>query len=80
MSVSVNDMRFIISQVYKGDKWKYKVEHMTDRQVMAIYFSFCERGEFDKKQEKPACCGKRIEVSPVDDYAGEQLWMDDIFN
>ena len=80
MSVSINDMRFIISQVYKGDKWKYRVEHMTDRQVMAIYFSFCERGEFDKKPKVTACCGKRIEIDTVDDYAGEQMWMNAIFD
>lgn len=75
MSVSVNDMRFIISHVYKGDKWKYKVEHMTDRQVMAIYFSFCERGEFDKKPKQP----EKLNFNPIkiepSDYSGEQLWM-----
>ena len=56
MSISVNDMRFLISQVYKGNKWKYRVDHMSDRQVMAIYFSFCENGKFDEKPTKPKCC------------------------
>lgn len=75
MSISVDDMRFLVSQVYKGDKWKYKVQHMTDRQVIALYFSFCEKGKFDKKP-KPAAQPKRIEVKPVEEFAGEQLWMD----
>ena len=79
MSLSVDDMRFLISQVYRGDKWKYKVKHMTNQQVIAIYLSFCEKGKFNKKPKGPECCGKRVEVTPVDDYSGEQMWMNSIF-
>lgn len=79
MSISVDDMRFLVSQVYRGDKWKYKVKHMTDRQVIALYFSFCEKGKFDKKPEKKVQ-SKRIEVKPVEDYSAEQMWMDFIFD
>ena len=79
MSISVDDMRFLVSQVYRGAKWKYKVKHMTDRQVIALYFSFCEKGKFDKKP-KPAVSPKRIEVKPVEDYSADQMWMDFIFD
>lgn len=46
---SVDDMRDDISKVYKGPEWKKKVKRISDRQVMAIYYSFCEKGKFDKK-------------------------------
>lgn len=78
MPISVDDMRYLVSQVYKGNKWKYKVKHMTDRQIIALYFSFCEKGKFDKKPEKVS--PKIIEVKPVEDYSTEQMWMDFIFD
>lgn len=75
MSISVDDARFLISQVYRGDKWKYKVKHMTDQQVIAIYFSFCEKGKFNKKPKQP----EKLNFNPIkiepDDYSGEQMWM-----
>ena len=75
MSISVDDARFLISQVYRGDKWKYKVKHMTDQQVIAIYFSFCEKGKFNKKLKQP----EKLNFNPIkiepDDYSGEQMWM-----
>ena len=49
---SVDDMRDDISKVYAGPEWKKKVKRMSDRQVMAIYYSFCENGKFDKKTTK----------------------------
>lgn len=42
--MSVVDMRNIISQVYKGFKWKCKVDKMSDQQVTAIYLSFKRKG------------------------------------
>lgn len=76
-SLTVEGMRDLIEDVYEGPSWKEKVRRMADRQVMAIYFSFCEKGKFNKKpKEQPVYCGKRIEINPVDDYAGEQLWID----
>lgn len=80
MSISVDDMRFLVSQVYKGDKWKYKVKHMTDRQVIALYFSFCEKGKFNKKPKPEKVVAKKIEVQPVEEYSAEQMWMDFIFD
>lgn len=79
MSISVDDMRLLVSKAYKGPKWKYKVQNMTDRQVIALYFSFCEKGKFDKKPEKPVQ-PKHIEVKPVEDYSADQMWMDFIFD
>ena len=51
-SISVDEMRDIVSGMYKGPIWKEKVKHMSDRQVMAIYFSKSDselRGKHKKK-------------------------------
>lgn len=56
-SISVDVMRREISKVYKGPAWKEKVRHMADNQVIAVYYSFCKTGKFDKPKkihnEKP---------------------------
>ena len=75
MSISVYDMRLLVSQVYKSDTWKNKVQRMPDRQIMAIYYSFCERGEFDKKTKQPEkVIFNKIKIEPVK-YSCEQIWM-----
>lgn len=50
---SVYEMRDIIARVYKSETWKEKVKHMSEKQVMGVYFSFLEQGKFDKKPVKP---------------------------
>ena len=42
--LTVNEMRKAIEKVYKGDKWKRQVAAMPDRQVIAVYCSFVQRG------------------------------------
>lgn len=45
--ISVNQMREAIKSVPRyavSDAWQYKVDHMADRQVMAIYFRFVREG------------------------------------
>lgn len=44
-------MRWIIKRAYSGQKWKNKVDCMSDEQVMAIYFRF-ERNGVDKAPVK----------------------------
>lgn len=53
--MTIDQMRSYIAGVYKGPFWKDKVSKMDEGQVVAIYYSFLERGVFDKKPEpKPA--------------------------
>ena len=47
------EMRNAISDAYEGRSWKAKVACMHDDQVIAIYYSFLERGEFNKPKNKP---------------------------
>lgn len=42
--MSVANMRDIIRKVYNTDTWRYKVDHMKDGQVIAVYYSFLRRG------------------------------------
>ena len=51
--MEVEQMRCLISKVYEGPKWKDKVRHMPDNQVIAVYYKFAQNGKFDKKKKKP---------------------------
>ena len=51
--MTVTEMRNAISDAYEGKGWKAKVACMHDDQVIAIYYSFLERGEFDKPKNQP---------------------------
>lgn len=42
--------REIVRDAYKSDKWKKKVDCMSDRQVYAIFFSMSERNEKKRKE------------------------------
>ena len=42
--MSVECMRSTIRKVYDTDTWRYKVDHMKDGQVIAVYYSFLRRG------------------------------------
>lgn len=79
-SPTVEDMRDMIAGVYKGPAWKEKVRDMSDRQVMAVYFNFCEKGKFDKpskkRSEQPKKEKSRGFYLDEDDYAAEQLYLD----
>ena len=43
-----DQMRYELSQVYSGPKWKKKVADMTDAQVIAIYKSMVREGRLFK--------------------------------
>lgn len=51
--MSVSQMRARLTKCYDNDKWAKKVARMTDRQVIAVYYSFLNRGEFTKQESKP---------------------------
>lgn len=44
--MSIDAMRYSLSKAYgpKAYKWKEKVARMSDRQVLAVYLSFVQRG------------------------------------
>ena len=53
--MDVKQMREYILGMYPGDKWVYKVAHMSDNQVMAVYFSMKKKGQKpieDKRNKK----------------------------
>jgi hypothetical protein len=35
--MSVEQMRKAVEEAYPGEKWKNKVKHMSDNQVLAVY-------------------------------------------
>lgn len=51
-SVSINQMRDLVRNAYKGEEWRAKVDRMPDNQVIRLYYSFNERGTFNKKPTK----------------------------
>jgi hypothetical protein len=78
-SVSVDQARAIISDLYSGPTWKEKVRTMPDKQVLAIYFSSCERDAFAKQKQKRKEKQKAMrekELNPFEDDYGEQLFME----
>lgn len=46
--MKVEEMREKIIHVYAGPTWRYRVQGMEDRQVIAIYRHMVEDGIFDK--------------------------------
>jgi hypothetical protein len=47
-SITIDDARYIIGNVYDTKTWKQRVRTMPDNQVLAIYYSFLEKGKFNK--------------------------------
>lgn len=71
-NVTVAQARKIISSLYSSPVWKEKCKTMPDKQVLAIYFSSCERDAFSKQEKKRKEKRKRERVRYEDDH-GEQL-------
>lgn len=51
-TVTVEQARKIIASLYSSPVWKEKCKTMPDKQVLAIYFSSCERDAFSKQEKK----------------------------
>ena len=71
-------MRTAIASVYKGRKWKRKVDNMTDNQVTAIYLDFLKKGKFDESKttwdDDPRSKRKPVKKNNKNDIInGEQL-------
>lgn len=65
--MTVEHMRTEVSKAYNSPKWKYRVEHMEDRQVIAIYKDMAAKGRFgnNKKKKEPGI--KRAEQLTIFD-------------
>lgn len=82
--MSVDQMREQISKVYPSPKWKDKVKHMSDNQVIAIYYKFAKSGKLDekpkkntyKKEQKKRVSGYIMETYDEEGCFAEQLSFD----
>ena len=46
--MSIEQMRTVLAEVYKGDKWKKKLMSMPERQIFAIYKDLERKGKLKK--------------------------------
>lgn len=54
--MSVDQMRYSISNAYPGIRWKNYVQRMDDKQVIAVYYNLLESGKLAKtalKKDSP---------------------------
>ena len=49
--MSVEQMKEELCNLYPGKKWKDRVDRMSDKQAIAIYYRCLENGDFTKKKE-----------------------------
>lgn len=49
--MTVSEMRAAIIKIYPNATWKFRVERMSDSQVIAIYYKFKEGGKFNKPKK-----------------------------
>lgn len=50
--MTVEAMRAKISDVYESDRWRRKVQLMPENQVIAIYRTMRDRGQFTHRKKK----------------------------
>lgn len=50
--MTVLQMKNQISKVYDGQKWKDRVQRMSDNQVIAVYNSFLSSGKMNQKSTR----------------------------
>ena len=50
--MDISAMRNYILKMYPGPRWTDKVAHMSDNQVMAVYFSMKHKGQKPIKESK----------------------------
>lgn len=58
---NLNDMREIVRNEYPGQKWKDKVDKMSDSQVIALYYQFINKVEI-----KPLSAINKPKNRPID--------------
>ena len=47
--MTIEKMRSLVADAYKGSLWRLKVKEMPNRQIIAIYKDLCARGAFEPK-------------------------------
>lgn len=52
--MDVDNMRSMIANVYDSSSWRCRVAAMSDNQVIAVYYSFLEKGKFDRGRRRKA--------------------------
>ena len=62
----VSTMRELIMEVYPGPAWEKRVKFMSDNQVIAVYYSFLQKGKFEEKKRDKS---KQV----FNSYSGEQM-------
>lgn len=50
--MDISAMRNYILKMYPGPRWTDKVAHMSDNQVMGVYFSMKKKGQQPIKESK----------------------------
>ena len=65
--MTVEQMREAISDLYPGWSWKTRVSRMYDEQVIAVYRTCQERGQFDKPSASRTHDGRRVKQLSIDD-------------
>ncbi|MBR6289204.1 MAG: hypothetical protein IKR19_07715 [Acholeplasmatales bacterium] len=67
--MTIDEMRFLISQEYNTVTWKEKVKRMPDNQVVAIYYSFQNRKKNSHPNTKPlfSTSKKKSTAKKIDD-------------
>lgn len=58
--MTVERMRCCVCEAYDNSTWSYKVEKMSDNQVIAIYYRMLDKGYFHN--EKNSRKGKQLKL------------------
>lgn len=76
----VGSMRAAISKVYRGPAWRRKVSWMSDNQIIAVYYSFLEKGKFDDVKRMKECsnASKKERSSTCEDV--HQITFDELLH
>lgn len=71
--MEVWQMREKIAEVYDGPAWRIKVSKMEDDQVIAIYYSFLEKGVFDGRYpiKELKDTPQIVQQLSIDDFIGD---------
>ena len=72
-------MRLAVSRAYRGDKWKEKVRAMSERQVIALYFSFEEKGLFNPARKAIPKVESPAKSTDSDVFVPHQILFDELF-
>lgn len=61
---SMAHMYETVMGMYDGPKWRNRVLHMSDNQIMAIFYDYLEREEKKIVKKCGRNCGKSMQIDP----------------